>query len=272
MIRNSRAHTEGRYAHPRCVMALRAARIAIICFAAGLTIAPVGAQDLRTHWQQCYDADAPEIAINSCTRIIESGQFEPSDLSWPYFYRANRIKALGNWPSAWADYARTIELATDQALRRQAYIERGEISLSLDTPADAANDMSIALESSPPSGWADDRDRVYALRAAAKYRRWLKAPLSGDADAIFAQAQDDAARALNANPNSAMALFVAGVIRQREAEILLHDRSPGFGAAFDDAEAKISAARLIDPMIDKAAERYWISADSFRPLPPKSEY
>lgn len=121
------------------------------------------------------------IAISACTRLIESGRFQGSQLSTVYYNRGTEKKANGDYEGAIADYDRAIEL---NPRHEDAYHNRGHAKNGKGDFKGAIADYTQDLKIHP-----EDADTYY-YRAAARQA-------DGDLNGAIA----DASRSIELSPN-----------------------------------------------------------------------
>jgi lipoprotein NlpI len=136
--------------------------------AAGIT-SPVAAQTQQIDW--CVNknnAYSPDLSIDGCTAVIQSGRPSGQGLAWAYYNRGNAYQAKGEYDRAIADYAQAIQLDPKDALayynnRGLAYRAKGEYDRAI-------ADYTQAIQLEPKYALAYN-SRGYAYHAKGEYDR-----------------------------------------------------------------------------------------------------
>lgn len=153
-------------------------------------------------WAQAHVADAercvsitnnPDLAIQYCTRAIESGRIAGADLARLHFSRGVEWVAKNDFDRAIADYDATIRLAPNFA---DAFYNRGNAWANKGEPDRAISDYEAAIRLNPKD-------------VAPYVGRAVELTLKGD----YARAVSDYDAALRMDPKSDDAYFGRGRAR-----------------------------------------------------------
>jgi len=162
--------------------------------AAAMLAAGAGAAGAQAH---VADADRclsitsnPDLAIQYCTRAIESGRFAGADLARLHYGRGVEWAAKADFDRAIADYDAAIRLSPDFA---DAYYNRGNAWANKGEPDRAIADYGAAIRLNPKD-------------SAPYVGRAIELTLKGE----YARAIADYETTLRANPKSDVAYFGRG--------------------------------------------------------------
>lgn len=190
---------------------------AILC--APPLIAPAAAQfQAQVSW--CGNKGnnvSPNLQIQGCTAVIESGRMSGKPLAWAYANRGTGYKRINDLDRALADYNQAIALDPAYAI---ALYNRGSLYDGRDDHARAIADYDAAIRSDP--NYAD----AYNGRCLAR----------AEAGIDLAQALSDCNRALTLHPGDAYILDSRGLVYLRLGR-------------YDDAIADYDTALKTDPKI-----------------------
>src|SRR5512132_1539917 len=123
----SESHVEGRLAGGSSSVTMRALSIT-------LTLLLLSAAPARAQWnddaQKCAETPTPDLALEHCTRAIQSGQLSEPSLAVTLNNRGNAYQNKGDYVRAIADYDQAIKLNSDSALifnnRGSAHQHKGD--------------------------------------------------------------------------------------------------------------------------------------------------
>jgi tetratricopeptide (TPR) repeat protein len=139
------------------------------------------------HRDQCPKARG-EVAIEACTRAINSGDYRGGDLARLYFIRGNQYQRMGDTKRAITDFDDWVRLSADKA---EALHSRGEWYTQMYGWYDLAlADLNVSLRLRPnDAATLDGRGRVYMFtKQYDKAMRDLDAAfrLAGITSALYA--------------------------------------------------------------------------------------
>jgi len=120
--------------------------LAVAAVAAVLLAGPVAARSRDENWSQCKDANDPDLKINACTELIQSGQETTTNLAIAFNSRGNAYTDKGQYDRAIQEYDQAIKLNSKYAT---PYYNRGIAHYALGQFEDAAADFeqNLALDS-----------------------------------------------------------------------------------------------------------------------------
>lgn len=91
---------------------------------------------------QSIRAAGPEYAIKFMSRAIDSGELDPENLAWTYYYRGLAWREIGADQNAAADFSKAVELSPDMAM---AYTRRADTAMEQGDARAAVADYTKAL-------------------------------------------------------------------------------------------------------------------------------
>jgi Flp pilus assembly protein TadD len=179
----------------------------------------MGAHAVADDRDTCAGASG-EIAIDACTRAIDSGVSSGTDLSWRFHNRGRAYEAKGDHARAIADFSEAIRLAPKLAF---AFNARGTAYEATGDHDRAIADFNAAISLDPTLAYAFN-GRGFAYKA------------KGDHDRAIA----DFNAAISLDPKLAFAFYGRGLAYEAKGD---HDRAvadhseaigldPGYSAAF----------------------------------------
>jgi tetratricopeptide (TPR) repeat protein len=152
-------------------------------------------------WELCKAVDADQIALATCTRLIEANTLVGHDLAVAYYNRGAAHWRQRDSDAAIADEDKAIEIDPNLA---DAYMRRGVAYWDKGDADRAIADASKAIEIDP------ENVKAYSNRALARAIKKKDKDLEG--------AIADTTRAIEINPDFAAAYIVRGIVHQMQHE------------------------------------------------------
>jgi len=212
--------------------------------------------------EACLRPSTPDAQIAACTRLIEAGAANPSDLAAFYFHRAIARRFQKQYDAAIADFDAGLKLDPKAAL---GYIGRGTTRALMRQLGDAVKDFDTGLQLDPNNleghayrGMAYAQQGQYDAALAdfdevvrrdpkspgAYYQRGMVYRLMGKHE----QASQDMATAVDLQPNNPLALNDLGlaylnglgVAKDKKKAIELFEKAAALG--FEPAKQNLAHA------------------------------
>jgi tetratricopeptide (TPR) repeat protein len=165
---------------------------AVFAVAAALAFIASAASAQGTRWDWCNGKNgaSPDLIVNGCTAVIQSGKDGPKNLATAFYNRANAFRVKLEYDRAIADYTQAIKLDPKDydfhVDRGWAYHLKGDFDRAIENHNEA-----IKLDR--------DNERAFIMRGAAWQRK-------GD----YERAIKDNDEAIRINPKNASAYNIRG--------------------------------------------------------------